>query len=242
MQTDGTLLVPDVPTVPYITGDGVGAEVTPAMQAVVDAAIRKAYGGKRRIEWKEVLAGERAFNETGSWLPEETMEALNELVKCGKVRAIGVSAMYGYQFHNMQIIARDNHWTPFSTMENHYNLLYREDEKLFFLHSYYQSGMSKHAFCRAHGICCPALLNSWIKKYSNLAEELSLPSEQESPDMSNRSKEAYKDENAQLKKRIKELEKALSFSKLETEARELMITRAEELFNIPIRKKSGAKS
>ena len=97
--------------------------------------------------------------------------------------------------------------------------LYREDEKLFFLHSYYQSGMSKHAFCRAHGICCPALLNSWIKKYSNLAEELSLPSEQESPDMSNRSKEAYKDENAQLKKRIKELEKALSFSKLETEAR-----------------------
>ena len=72
--------------------------------------------------------------------------------------------------------------------------LYREDEKLFFLHSYYQSGMSKHAFCRAHGICCPALLNSWIKKYSNLAEELSLPSEQESPDMSNRSKEAYKDE------------------------------------------------
>ena len=48
--------------------------------------------------------------------------------------------------------------------------LYREDEKLFFLHSYYQSGMSKHAFCRAHGICCPALLNSWIKKYSNLAE------------------------------------------------------------------------
>ena len=53
--------------------------------------------------------------------------------------------------------------------------------------------------------------------------------------MSNRSKEAYKDENAQLKKRIKELEKALSFSKLETEARELMITRAE-LFNIPIKK------
>ena len=64
-----------------------------------------------------------------------------------------------------------------------------------------------------------------------------MPSEQESPDMSNRSKEAYKDENAQLKKRIKELEKSLSFSKLETEARELMITRAEELFNIPIRKK-----
>ena len=53
---------------------------------------------------------------------EETMEALHELVKCGKVRAIGASAMYGYQFHNMQIVARDNQWTPFSTMENHYNI------------------------------------------------------------------------------------------------------------------------
>lgn len=70
IQKDSTLLVPDVPTVPYITGDGVGAEVTPSMQIIVDAAVRKAYGGKRHIEWLEVLAGERAFNETGSWLPE----------------------------------------------------------------------------------------------------------------------------------------------------------------------------
>lgn len=60
---------------------------------------------------------------------EETMEALNDLVKAGKVRAIGASAMYGYQFYNMQLAARDHGWTPFSTMENHYNLLYREDER-----------------------------------------------------------------------------------------------------------------
>lgn len=59
---------------------------------------------------------------------EETMEALNNLVKAGKVRAIGASAMYGYQFYNMQLAARDHGWTQFSTMENHYNLLYREDE------------------------------------------------------------------------------------------------------------------
>ena len=59
---------------------------------------------------------------------EETMEALHDLVKAGKVRALGASAMYGYQFYNMQLIARDNGWTPFSAMENHYNLLYREDE------------------------------------------------------------------------------------------------------------------
>lgn len=60
---------------------------------------------------------------------EETMEALNDLVKSGKVRALGASAMYGYQFYNMQLVARDNVLTPFQAMENHYNLLYREDER-----------------------------------------------------------------------------------------------------------------
>ena len=60
---------------------------------------------------------------------EETMEALHELVKMGKVRALGASAMYGYQFYNMQLVAKEHGWTPFSTMENHYNLLYREDER-----------------------------------------------------------------------------------------------------------------
>lgn len=60
---------------------------------------------------------------------EETMEALNELVKSGKVRAIGASAMYAYQFHNMQVVAKEHGWTLFSTMQNHYNLLYREDER-----------------------------------------------------------------------------------------------------------------
>ena len=60
---------------------------------------------------------------------EETMEALDALIKAGKVRAIGASAMYGYQFHNMQVTAEKNGWTLFSTMQNHYNLLYREDER-----------------------------------------------------------------------------------------------------------------
>lgn len=60
---------------------------------------------------------------------EETMEALDSLVKSGKIRALGASAMYGYQFHNLQICAERNGWTKFSTMQNHYNLLYREDER-----------------------------------------------------------------------------------------------------------------
>lgn len=59
----------------------------------------------------------------------ETMAALNDLVKAGKVRALGASAMYGYQFYNMQLCARDHGWARFEAMENHYNLLYREDER-----------------------------------------------------------------------------------------------------------------
>lgn len=59
----------------------------------------------------------------------ETMSALNDLVKAGKVRAIGASAMFAYQFYNMQLAARDHGLTPFVAMENHYNLLYREDER-----------------------------------------------------------------------------------------------------------------
>lgn len=60
---------------------------------------------------------------------EGTMEALNDLVRCGKVRAIGASAMYGYQFYNMQLAAQKHGWAQFQTMENHYNLIYREDER-----------------------------------------------------------------------------------------------------------------
>ena len=60
---------------------------------------------------------------------EETMETLNTLVQMGTVRAIGASAMYGYQFHNMQLIAKEHGWAQFQAMENHYNLLYREDER-----------------------------------------------------------------------------------------------------------------
>lgn len=75
---NGALLVPDKPVVPYIEGDGIGVDIWPATQRIVDAAVASCYGGKRKIEWKEVLAGEKAFNRTGSWLPEETLEAFRE--------------------------------------------------------------------------------------------------------------------------------------------------------------------
>ncbi len=62
-------------TIPYIEGDGIGPDIWKAAVKVFDAAVKRAYGGKRRVIWKEVLAGEKAFRETGSWLPEETLEA-----------------------------------------------------------------------------------------------------------------------------------------------------------------------
>ena len=77
-KIDGKLMVPDTPTIPFVEGDGVGAEVTPVMQAVVNAAVEKAYAGKREIEWKELLAGGKAHELTGEWLPQATMDAFRE--------------------------------------------------------------------------------------------------------------------------------------------------------------------
>ena len=72
------LNVPSHPTIPFIEGDGVGAEVTPVMQAVIDAAVKKAYGNKRKIEWLEVLAGGKAHAQTGEWLPQATLDAFRD--------------------------------------------------------------------------------------------------------------------------------------------------------------------
>ena len=118
---------------------------------------------------------------------------------------------------------------------------YSESERLSLLREYHQSGMSKTSFCKSRGLCGIVLLNKWLKKYGIEKEMLPLQSKPSDEDMANRSKEDYKDENAQLRKRIKELEKALEFSRLETLSRDMMIDKAEEYFDIAIRKKSGAK-
>lgn len=76
--SNGKLQVPDQPIIPFIIGDGTGPDIWLASVRVIDAAVEKAYGGKRKIEWKEVLAGEKAFNETGNWLPDATLEAFKE--------------------------------------------------------------------------------------------------------------------------------------------------------------------
>ncbi|MEC8540290.1 MAG: NADP-dependent isocitrate dehydrogenase [Candidatus Thermoplasmatota archaeon] len=73
---NGALLVPNNPTIHYIEGDGIGVDISPVMIRVVDAAVAKAYSGEKQIHWCEVLAGEKAFNNTGEWLPEATLEAM----------------------------------------------------------------------------------------------------------------------------------------------------------------------
>ena len=75
---DGALVVPDDPIIPFIEGDGIGPDIWRATRRVVEAAVDRAYGGARRIVWMEILAGEKANERTGEWLPEETFEALRE--------------------------------------------------------------------------------------------------------------------------------------------------------------------
>ncbi|BBO32327.1 NADP-dependent isocitrate dehydrogenase [Lacipirellula parvula] len=79
-MNNGRLQVPDAPIIPFIEGDGTGPDIWRASQVVFDAAVEKAYGGKRKIEWKEVLAGEKAFNQTGNWLPDATLDAFRSLL------------------------------------------------------------------------------------------------------------------------------------------------------------------
>ena len=78
LNTDGTLQVPERPIIPFIQGDGIGIDIWPASQLVFDAAVAKAYGGQRKIEWLEILAGEKAFEKTREWLPEKTLQTMKE--------------------------------------------------------------------------------------------------------------------------------------------------------------------
>ncbi|MDJ1088100.1 NADP-dependent isocitrate dehydrogenase [Macrococcus caseolyticus] len=77
-NSNGVLNVPNHPVVPFIIGDGTGPDIWNAASRVLDAAVDKAYNGEKKIEWKEVLAGQKAFDETGEWLPQETLDVIDE--------------------------------------------------------------------------------------------------------------------------------------------------------------------
>lgn len=80
MGQDGRLVVPDNPIIPFIEGDGIGPDVWRASKSVIDAAVAHTYGSKRQIEWQEILAGEKAFNQTGEWLPAETLDIARDYI------------------------------------------------------------------------------------------------------------------------------------------------------------------
>src|ERR1700674_514366 len=75
---DGKLIVPENPIIPFIEGDGTGRDIWRASVRVLDAAVEKAYGGKKKIAWYEVYAGEKAYNQLNSWLPDQTVEAFRK--------------------------------------------------------------------------------------------------------------------------------------------------------------------
>ena len=80
INADGSINVPDQPIIPFIEGDGIGPDIWRASRKVIDAAVRKSYGSTREITWKEVLAGEKAKEQTGEWLPQATLDAIREYV------------------------------------------------------------------------------------------------------------------------------------------------------------------
>ncbi len=80
INPDGTISVPNNPIIPFIEGDGIGPDIWRATKMVLDAAVEKAYGGERSIEWKEIYAGEKAKEKTGEYLPQETFDAISEYV------------------------------------------------------------------------------------------------------------------------------------------------------------------
>ena len=117
MSTDGKLQVPDCPVIPFIEGDGIGPDVWSASRKVLDAAVEKIYNGKRRIEWKEMLAGEKAFNQTGEWLPAETLNIAREYLVSikgplttpvgGGIRSLNVALR---QELDLYVCLRPVHW------------------------------------------------------------------------------------------------------------------------------------
>ncbi|WP_051554758.1 NADP-dependent isocitrate dehydrogenase [Maribacter antarcticus] len=136
---DGRLNVPDNPIIPFIEGDGIGPDIWKAAKQVFDAALDKAYGESRKIEWKEVYAGEKAFNKTGEWLPKETVKDIAQYLVSikgplttpvgGGMRSLNVSLR---QQLDLYACVRPVRWypgvpSPVKSPENVDMIIYREN-------------------------------------------------------------------------------------------------------------------
>src|SRR3954465_6102868 len=136
---DGKLSVPDQPIIPFIEGDGTGRDIWRASVRVMDAAVQKAYGGKRKIHWMEVYAGEKAFNAFKNWLPDETVEACREYLVSikgplttpvgGGIRSLNVALR---QILDLYVCLRPVRWfqgvpSPVKTPEKVDMVIFREN-------------------------------------------------------------------------------------------------------------------
>jgi len=139
MRADGKLHVPDHPIIPFIEGDGIGPDVWRASRIVLDAAVEKCYHGTRKIEWREMLAGEKAFNRTGEWLPAATLETAREYLVSikgplttpvgGGIRSLNVALR---QELDLYVCLRPVHWfqgvpSPVRHPENVDMVIFREN-------------------------------------------------------------------------------------------------------------------
>lgn len=139
MGANGKLNVPDRPTIPFIEGDGIGPDVWSASRIVLDAAVKKAYNGAREIQWIEMLAGEKAFNKTGEWLPTETLDLAKEYLVSikgplttpvgGGIRSLNVAMR---QELDLYVCLRPIHWftgvpSPLRHPENVDMVIFREN-------------------------------------------------------------------------------------------------------------------
>ena len=100
-RKNGQIVVPDEPIIPFIEGDGTGPDIWRASVRVFDASVQKAFGGKRKIAWFEILAGEKAKNVSGEWLPNDTLEA----VKTGEIIGTVVQDPFGFGYQAVKILA-----------------------------------------------------------------------------------------------------------------------------------------
>lgn len=152
INADLSLNVPDCPIIPYIEGDGIGVDIWPAAQKVLDAAVTAAYAGKRQIVWREVLAGEKAFNQTGQWLPEETNAAIREYKVAikgplttpvgGGIRSLNVALR---QIHDLYACVRPVRWfqgvpAPVKEPDKLDVTIFRENTEDIYLGIEYQQG------------------------------------------------------------------------------------------------------
>lgn len=155
MGANGKLNVPENPIIPFIEGDGIGPDVWSASRRVMDAAIEKCYNGTRKIEWKEVLAGEKAFNQTGEWLPAETLEAAKEYIVSikgplttpvgGGIRSLNVAMR---QELDLYVCLRPVQWfqgvpSPVHHPENVDMVIFRENTEDIYAGIEFKSGSSE---------------------------------------------------------------------------------------------------